>query len=60
METPEINSPMGKLIPPPVIRPKIEPIAPQVCKCCGAPLRGSKCDYCGVEYHMKEGDKDVV
>ena len=21
-----------------------------VCKCCGAPLHGYKCDYCGTEY----------
>ena len=23
---------------------------PKVCKCCGAPLHGYKCDYCGTEY----------
>lgn len=24
--------------------------APKTCECCGAPLQGNKCDYCGVEY----------
>ena len=23
---------------------------PKICECCGAPLQGNKCDYCGVEY----------
>ena len=22
----------------------------RICKCCGAPLHGYKCEYCGVEY----------
>ena len=23
---------------------------PKICKCCGAPLKNWRCDYCGVEY----------
>ena len=25
-------------------------VSPLVCKCCGAPLSGDKCEYCGVVY----------
>lgn len=30
---------------------------PKICKCCGAPLHGYKCDYCGTEY---EKPKDYI
>ena len=30
---------------------------PKICKCCGAPLHGYKCDYCGTEY---EKPKDFI
>ena len=28
---------------------------PRVCECCGAPLHGYVCDYCGVEYGNQIG-----
>ena len=55
METQEINSPMGKLTPPPIIMIVRKEI-PHVCKYCGAPLKGYRCEYCGVEYKTKERD----
>ena len=29
---------------------------PKICKCCGAPLHGGVCEYCGVEY---DGARDI-
>lgn len=29
---------------------EIKRIAVKKCECCGAPLRGLKCEYCGIEY----------
>lgn len=26
------------------------PLIPKLCKCCNAPLKSNKCEYCGVEY----------
>lgn len=23
---------------------------PQICSCCGAPVKGGRCEYCGTEY----------
>ena len=31
-------------------KPACKELLPQICKCCGAPLKNHKCDYCGVEY----------
>ena len=28
---------------------------PRICKCCGAPLHGYKCEYCDVEYEKPIG-----
>lgn len=25
---------------------------PMVCQCCGAPMNGDRCDYCGVTYKL--------
>lgn len=32
--------------------PKIEYLKPElaICECCGAPLEGNKCEYCGSTY----------
>lgn len=29
---------------------KYKEMLPKICKCCGAPLKGWKCEYCEVEY----------
>lgn len=28
---------------------------PRICGCCGAPLHGSVCEYCDIEYGSNEG-----
>jgi hypothetical protein len=29
------------------------------CECCGAPLKGSRCEYCGVEYIDENEDTKI-
>ena len=33
-------------------KPEIEYLKPElaICECCGAPLRGNRCEYCGSTY----------
>lgn len=30
---------------------------PVTCSCCGAPLHGTKCEFCGVEYEQQSNNE---
>jgi len=46
------DNPQWELLPTVNSEPEVRYLKPElaVCECCGAPLRGDKCEYCGSTY----------
>lgn len=52
-EKPMLNIPIQPDVP------KMPAIILKQCKCCGAQLSGSKCEYCGMVYEKKSHRKTI-
>ena len=46
------DNPQWELLPTINAEPKVQYLKPEltICECCGAPLHGNKCEYCGSTY----------